>query len=205
MSPTDDAIGVLEDVITTRRSVRQYTDAGVDVGLLVSLVRLGTWAPSGGNAQTWRFVVVIDEVVVQALHAVSPGMAVRPPAVIAICQDWRLAEERSGPSGRDRCAPMDAAMAAQTIMLAAHAHGLGTCAVLSFHPPSVQKILRLPEHLVPELLLMIGHPEKLPAPPARESDGIIHLNRWEGPDGGAGGKTSGEDGAHNRSRKENAE
>ena len=188
-----DAVRVLKDVIITRRSVRQYTDAKVDVDRLASLVRLGTWAPSGGNAQTWRFIVVIDEAVIRAIHAASPGMAACPPAVIAICQDQNLAKERGGSFGRDRCAPMDAAMAAQTIMLAAHAEDLGTCAVLSFHPPSVQKILGLPEGIAPELLLMIGSPAQVPEPPARMLDGLIHFNRWEDPDPREG-RTRTEDG-----------
>lgn len=185
MPPMNDVVRVLEDVITTRRSVRQYTDAGVDVGLLVALVKLGTWAPSGGNAQTWRFIVVTDSEAIRAIHAVSPGISVPPPAMIAICQDRKLAEEKGGAFGRDRCAPLDAAMAAQTMMLAAHAEGLGTCAVLSFHPGAVQRILALPEGIVPELLLTIGHPAKVPPAPARMLDGVVHLNRWEELDRGA--------------------
>ena len=169
---------ILADVITSRRSVRQFTEAKVDVDRLVSLVTLGTWAPSGGNAQTWRFVVVTVETTIQAIHAVSPGISVPPPAMIAICQDRKRAEETGGVMGRDRCAPMDSAMAAQTIMLAAHAEGLGTCAVLSFHAGAVHRILDLPEEIVPELLITVGHPAKVPPPPARAFEGIVHLNRW---------------------------
>jgi len=177
--PGLDAVRVLEDVITTRRSVRRYTDARVDINQLMSLVRLGIWAPTGGNAQTWGFVVVTDETVIRAIHAVSPGISTPPPAIIAICQDRKRAEEKGGVFGRDRCAPMDAAMAAQTMMLAAHAEGLGTCAVLSFHPRSVREILALPEQIVPELLLTVGYPAKVPPPPTRASADIIHVNRWE--------------------------
>jgi nitroreductase len=185
---------ILKDVITTRRSVRQFTEEKIDVDRLVSLVALGTWAPSGGNAQTWRFVIVTDEITVHAIHAVSPGISVPPPAMIAICQDRKRAEELGGAVGRDQCAPMDTAMAAQTIMLAAHAEGLGTCAVLSFHVGAVHRILGLPEEVVPELLITVGHPAKVPPPPRRTSDGIIHLDRWGRPcdDGSSGSPGSGE-------------
>ena len=183
---------ILADVITSRRSVRQFTEAKVDVDRLMSLVTLGTWAPSGGNAQTWRFVIVTDETTIQAIHAVSPGISVPPPAIIAICQDRKRAEETGGVMGRDRCAPMDSAMAAQTIMLAAHAEGLGTCAVLSFHVGAVHRILDLPEEIVPELLITVGHPAKVPPPPARASDGIVCLDRWGRPydSGSAGAQTN---------------
>lgn len=186
--PGSEAGRILADVITTRRSVRQFTEAEADVDRLASLVKLGTWAPSGGNAQTWRFVIVTDETVIRSIHAVSPGISVPPPAIIAICQDRKRAEEKGGVVGRDRCAPMDSAMAAQTIMLAAHAEGLGTCAVLSFHAGAVCRILNLPAEIVPELLITVGHPAKVPPPPLRASDGIIHLNRWGRPhDSGSAG------------------
>jgi nitroreductase len=172
---------VLAEVIRDRRSVRQYSDAEVEIEQLVNLVVLGTWAPTGGNAQTWRFVVVTDAAALRAIHAVSPGIATPPPAIIVICQDRKLAEEKGGVVGRDRCAPMDAAMAAQTIMLAAHAEGLGTCAVLSFHPGSVQRLLALPEEIVPELLLSVGHPAQEQDPPPRELAGVIHIDRWGQP------------------------
>ncbi len=172
---------ILKDVITTRRSVRQFTKAKVDVERLASLVALGMWAPTGGNAQTWRFVIVTDESTVRAIHAVSPGISLPPPAILAICQDRKRAGELGGAMGRDQCAPMDTAMAAQTIMLAAHAEGLGTCAVLSFHPGAVRKILGLPEEIVPQLLISVGHPARVPPPPPRTFEGLIHLDRWGRP------------------------
>jgi nitroreductase len=152
---------------------------------MIDLVELGTWAPTGGNAQTWRFVVINEATTIEAIHAVSPGIGSSPPAIIAICQDRELAGRKSGAMGRDRCAPMDAAMAAQTIMLAAHTEGLGTCAVLSFHPQAVQRILGLPETVIPELLVTVGQSAHAPAPPAREIEGIIFVNRWGHPVGGA--------------------
>ncbi|MCK5245747.1 nitroreductase family protein [Candidatus Bipolaricaulota bacterium] len=176
-----EASRILEGVIRGRRSIRKYTDTAIDIGRLVRLVTLGTWAPTGGNAQTWRFVVVSDAATIRAIHAVSPGIGVPPPAVIVICQDRKLAEEKGGAMGRDQCAPMDAAMAAQTIMLAAHAEGLGTCAVLSFHPGSVQQVLALPEEIVPELLLSVGHPVHEEVPPPRKIAAVIHIDRWGRP------------------------
>ena len=193
---------ILKDVITTRRSVRQFTETKVDVDRLASLVGLGMWAPTGGNAQTWRFVIVTNEPTVRAIHAVSPGIGLPPPAILAICQDRKRAEELGGAMGRDQCAPMDTAMAAQTIMLAAHAEGLGTCAVLSFHPGAVQKILSLPEEVVPQLLITVGHPANVPPPPPRTSEGLIHLDRWghpytdkdPGPQRGSGARRDGKEG-----------
>jgi len=69
----------VQEAIKERRSVRQYRDQAIPVERLMALVELGLWAPTGGNAQTWRFVVVTDSKTVRALHAVSPGMLGHPP------------------------------------------------------------------------------------------------------------------------------
>jgi len=188
---------IAEDTIRGRRSIRQFSDADVEMARLIDLVELGTWAPTGGNAQTWRFVVVTDAAAIQTIHAVSPGISSPPPAMIVICEDRKSAEEKGGAMGRDRCAPMNAAMAAQTIMLAAHAEGLGTCAVLSFHPGAVQRILTLPEEIFPELIVTVGEPARVPAPPARRTKGVIHVNRWDGTDESARAEPALREGASN--------
>ena len=52
----------VSEAIRTRRSVRRYSDAVVERQVLRKLVEAGCWAPTAGNAQTWRFVVVTDSV-----------------------------------------------------------------------------------------------------------------------------------------------
>jgi len=168
----------VEEAILNRRSIRRYQGNPVPLEELVRLVELGVWAPSGGNAQTWRFVIVTQPEIIRALHAVAPGMLSIPPAIIAICQDKQLAFQRGGKLGQERASIMDAAMAAQNIMLAAFAHGLGTCSILSFHREAVARILELPDGVEPELLITIGKPAEQPVPPNRTLSGVVFVNRY---------------------------
>jgi nitroreductase len=168
----------IDQVLRERRSVRQFTDNAVSTEQLEQLVALGTWAPSAGNAQSWRFVIVRDARTLKALHAVSPGMLAAPSAIIAVCQDEEKAYRIGGRLGRERCAVMDSAMAAQNILLAAHARGLGTCPILSFHAEAVGQLLDLPETVKPHLLIAVGYPATAPKPPARAVEGVVFVDRY---------------------------
>jgi len=166
----------LNEAIRRRRSIRRFTGQSVALDRLVELVRAGIWAPTAGNVQSWRFVIVNDKGVLDRIKAVSPGMLGMPTALIVICQDKDLAFQKGSMLGRDVGSVMDAAMAAQNIMLAAHASGLGSCAVLSFHAETVRRFLDMPVSVRPELLITIGVPATCPDPPKREVNGIAFVN-----------------------------
>lgn len=170
------------EAILGRRSVRAYEAEPVSEEVLHELVEAGIWAPSGGNAQTWRFVVVTEPRRIRQLRMLSPGLLGEPPAVIVICQDVAEAERRGDKLGKEVLTLMDTAMAAQNIMLAAYAEGLGTCAVCSFHPGGVQKLLRLPENIVPQMLVSVGIPKTIIKPPKRRLD-VIWFDEYTERDG----------------------
>jgi nitroreductase len=48
----------LGELIKTRRSVRKFKDQPVPEDLLLKALELATWAPNGGNYQTWRFLII---------------------------------------------------------------------------------------------------------------------------------------------------
>ena len=167
--------------IVERRSVRSFQADPVPEDRLRRLVEAGIWAPSGGNAQTWCFIIVTDGVSIRRLKMLSPGLLGNPPAVIVICQDIAEAERKGAKLGKEVLSLMDSAMAAQNIMLAAYAEGLGTCIVRSFHPGGVQKLLRLPDYIEPQALISVGVPASVPKPPKRNFD-IVSFQEYNGND-----------------------
>ena len=46
------------EAIKGRRSIRQFSEKPVEREQLGRLLEAARWAPSGGNLQKWRFVVV---------------------------------------------------------------------------------------------------------------------------------------------------
>lgn len=161
----------LWEAINGRRSVRAFLDRPVERNVLERLLEAAIWAPSGGNAQTWRFVVVTESKRIRSIKTVSPGLLGDPAAVIAVCQDLAAARERGGTLGETFLAPVDAAMATENLLLAAYAEGLGTCVIASFHRGAVGRLLDLPKGVEPMLLVSMGWPaERPPAPPRRKDD-----------------------------------
>ncbi len=46
------------EVMSTARTIRRFTDEPVDDATLMRCLQAATWAPSGANAQAWRFIVL---------------------------------------------------------------------------------------------------------------------------------------------------
>ena len=57
----------LTKLIKTRRSIRSFQDKPVPEALLMQAVETATWAPNGGNAQNWRFFIILDKKVMNAI------------------------------------------------------------------------------------------------------------------------------------------
>ena len=84
------------DVIFSRKSVRSYTDQAVTDAQIETLLRAAMAAPTGMNAQPWRFVVVRDQAVKDALAGPRGGMIAQ--ARRTSC--WPPKPWASAPSGR---------------------------------------------------------------------------------------------------------
>lgn len=166
--------------IRERRSVRKFERRPVSPEALRQLVEMGCWAPSGGNRQTWRFVIVTDERRLSALRMVSPGLIGEPPAAIVVCEDLAGSSELSGGRGASMSTTADAPLAAYAITLAAHAEQLGSCIVASFNTAAVRRLLHLPDGIVPVLIVTVGYPARAPKPPRRRTEGVCFWETYDG-------------------------
>jgi nitroreductase len=123
-SPDVTARDAVLATIRTRRVVRDLGPEPVPENSLIAVLDAARWAPSAGNRRPHRFVAVRDPAIVRALRAVIPGMLQRPTAVVAICVDLEVVDAH----GLPRTSPtlwVDVGAIMQTVLLAAHALGLG--------------------------------------------------------------------------------
>lgn len=145
------------DAIPRRRVVRSMSDRPVTRAELETVLDAGRWAPSAGNRHLQRFVATDHPGTLRVLRMVSPGMISRPAAAVVICTDRDLAEEFG--FRPDVPGPwIDVGTAAATLMLAAHAIGIGAGPVTSFSKAAVAAALRLPAGLRPDMIIGLGHP-----------------------------------------------
>jgi nitroreductase len=146
-------------VLKTRRVVRSFTDEPVSDADLWKLAQAGRWASNGGNMHPHRFLITRDRRKIHLVRMFSPGMLSEPPALIVLLTDTEAAARQHWKLEGTYIHWVDTGTSAQNMMNMAHALGLGTCPVTSFSKPGVATVLGLPQHLIPELLLMVGHPK----------------------------------------------
>ena len=167
------------EVIKERRSIRRFKPDVVENRLIEKILDAACWAPSGGNIQPWKFIVINDKQLVDLVRKVSPGYLGETPSAILVCSDKEKAYSVGGTLGRDYLSVADCSMAVQNILLAACALGLGTCVVKSFSRVALKEMLRIPEGIEPELLVILGYPAHNPSPPTRiPLREIAFLNRY---------------------------
>ncbi|MBK5253921.1 MAG: nitroreductase family protein [Peptostreptococcaceae bacterium] len=171
----------VEECIYTRRSIRSFTDQKPPFLDIKQLVESASMAPSGSNIQPWEFIFVDDYEILKTIKNFTPGIGSNPPCIIILCSDKNRAYEKGGTLCRDHMAVIDISMAAENLMLAATAMGLGTCPIKSFRDSIITKILKLPEHIYPELIITVGYPAKdYSTPKRRPVDEILHYNKYGG-------------------------
>jgi nitroreductase len=152
-----------EKLLTTRRSIRKFTGRDVDDDLIRKILNLTHWAPTNGNQQSLRFLVVTKpEVRKQLVHGGMHGTM--SPCIVVVLADMRFYSP-----GDIECPAHDAGAAIQTMLLAIHYYGLGACYTSSLTSNSKKNraLLRVREHEKIMALIWVGHYEDEPLPPAR--------------------------------------
>jgi len=164
--------------IQQRYSVRRYRPQPVESEKLERVLEAARLAPSAGNRQEWRFVVVTDEQTRQRLAEAASGQAFvgQAPVVIAACAET---DEQVMPCGQPSY-PIDLAIALEHIALQAVAEGLGTCWVGAFDEAAVKKVLDIPQAIRVVELMPLGYPADQPKPKQRlPLDEIVFHEKWE--------------------------
>ncbi|MBM3859225.1 MAG: nitroreductase family protein [Verrucomicrobia bacterium] len=163
-----DALAALK----TRRSVRAYRTDPVSPSIIEDIVDCGRLAATARNIQPWEFVVVTHAVTRKKLaDMIDTGrfIAEAPVCIVVFCRDVKYYLE-------------DGSAAIQNILLAAHAHGLGSCWVAGDKKPycaAVAQMLNAPPDQKLIGLVAIGRPAK-PAsvPPKRALQEVLHRERF---------------------------
>ena len=158
-------MGDFTALIRRRFSCRSFRPEPVTRRHLVELIEASRWAPSAGNLQPWRFVVVEDGAARRALAAAAfgQGFVAEAPAVIVVCAVPAESSRVYGDRGRDLYCLQDCAAAAENLLLAAAAAGLGGCWVGAFDEAAVARALGLELGWRPVAVIPVGYPAERPA------------------------------------------
>jgi nitroreductase len=179
------------EVVVKRRSIRKFKEERVPERVLSKVLDAGRWAPSAGNCQPWRFIVVTDSDVKQNLAKIftefsrkawaefSPerarylaarggswnksGMA-RVPVLVVVCYDPELM--------KDELVLGSAWCAIENVLLAATAEGLGSC-IYTFYGVEeenlLKEMLQVPEKYRIATVIQLGYSAVEPPTPSRKA------------------------------------
>jgi nitroreductase len=173
-----DALNPVLETILGHRSVRAYLSDALEPGTVELLSAAAQSAPSSSNLQVWSAVAVQDPARKERLAALAGGqrhIREAPLLFVFLADNRRLevaaAREQLPSEGLNYLdtflmGAIDAALAAQSALIAAESLGLGTVYIgaLRNEPEEVAKELSLPPHVFPLFGLVVGKPD--PALPA---------------------------------------
>lgn len=178
------------DVIMTRTSIRNFTGEAIPRDQLETILKAGMAAPTAMNGQPWRFVVVTDKDKIAETFGGGPrgGMFTTAGAVIVVCgQTTSMGRPFGQPDAPEQEMPNmfwyeDCSAAAENILLAVHALGLG--AVWTAGYPAQDRIapisaaLGLPDNVSPLCIIPVGVPAENPEPKDKWKPENVHWERW---------------------------
>ena len=206
-SETDD----VWEAMSTARTIRRFTDEPVDDATLRRCLQAATWAPSGANAQAWRFVVlrspgqraVVAKAAAHALAVIEPVYGMSRPGPDD--DSLRARNNRATYELHDRAGDhasvlfcqqgFDSASelllggsifpAMQNFLLAARAQGLGAC-LTSWASYGGEPLLRQAVGVPPDWLLaghvVVGWPKGAHGPVRRRPlAGVVNFDYWDRP------------------------
>jgi nitroreductase len=158
--------------IMTRRSVRNYTNQQISEEDLTTILKAGMSGPTCANARDWTFIVVRTRETLEKMAAANgrPADPLKKANIgILVCGDLKRAFKP---------APdywiIDGSIAAQNMILAAHALGIGSVWLGTY--PQMERVkgqielFNLPKSAIPHSLIAFGYPdpnapERPPVPP----------------------------------------
>lgn len=158
------------ETVRHRHSIRSYrSEIPVEQSHLHAVLETACAAPSAGDAQSYKIIVVSEQDTRTALAKASEeqSFVTQAPMCLIFCADMERAQEHFGERGATLYALQDATIAATYSQLAIVAAGMASTWVGKFDEDEVGGILNLPDHLRPVALLCLGYPAELPEPSPR--------------------------------------
>jgi len=172
--------------LLTRRSVRQFdTTKKVSKQDIEEIIRAACYAPSAHNKQPWEFLVLEDLSIMDKVREFQPwtSFAKNASCVIIVCGNTDIAFHSRENEPYWNISDVDCSLAAQNLLLACHAKGLGACfcgaAPIVSIIDGLKKLFHLPENIRPVAIIPIGYPLETPKQPQdRYIPSKVHYEKW---------------------------
>jgi len=179
----------LLDLLKYRKSVRNFLDRPVEREKIMMCLEAARVAPSAGNSQPWKFVVVDDrqlknklcDAAFSGIYSINAFCKTAPVMVVVISEKSKFLARIGGMFRGTKYYLIDIGAAIEHFVLEAEDLGLGTCWIGWFNERAVKPILNIPQHKKIDILIALGYydREKLGPEHGREPmDKIASFNSY---------------------------
>jgi len=183
------------EVLSTRRSIRAYTDKPVSPEIVQDLLNRAVMAPSGSNGQPWKFCVIQSKDLLADISKKTKALLLSTLSQRPFLEKYR--DEFINPDfnifyeaatlvmilceSRNSNAEIDCALAAENLMLAARAKGIGSCwmgfGTVYCNQPEAKAELGIPEAYKVVAPIILGYPKEEFSTMERKAPEILFWKR----------------------------
>lgn len=172
----------VKDAITNRRSIRKFKDKEVSMETLGEILEIAKWTPSASNLQNWKFIVVKEQSTKEKIADLcfEQNWMQEAPVFIIVCNDYKPVVEQFDQAGK-LYSIQNCAAVTMNILLAAEELGLNTCWVGGFEPRKLGELLKIPDNIDPEAVIVLGYGDEKPEiPPRNDINTLSFFEKWKG-------------------------
>ncbi len=169
------------DAINSRRSIRKYLDRPVEYEKLMNILDAASKAPSAGNLQDWRFVLVTDRNLIKqaAGYCIEQYWIQTAPVLVIACAVPEKHEMYYGLRGKRLYNIQDCAAAIENILLAATDADLGTCWIGAFEEEKIRSLFGIPVDVRPQAIISMGYADETPKDrQLLPMEQLVYFNRY---------------------------
>lgn len=150
----------LFEAIENRRTIRGFSKAPVEFDKISLILQAATQAPSPGNLQNWRFIVITDKEKIKSMpdYCNDQLWIAEAPVVLIVCGLPEWAIDRFGEEKGKEFTMQGVSAAIENMLLAAHSLELGAAWVGLFDKESLRDKFEIPEDVTPFAIIPIGYP-----------------------------------------------
>ncbi len=170
----------IDRCIKTRRSVRRYLKKDIKFDKLTDILDAIRYAPSSGNLQNWRIIVVKDEETKKKIAEASADQLwmADAPVILVICND-KSEIARMYPKHADTFSIQNIAAGIQNMLLKANSLGIDSCWIGSYNDKRIKTLLRIPENISIDAILTLGYAaDKEEMPKRIDLENITFFEKW---------------------------
>ena len=169
------------ETIKNRRTIRKFLDLPVEWEKVTDLLMAGHYAPSAGNLQNWRFIVVTDKNQRRnvADACLQQYWIEEAPVSIIICSNTKEMTRHFSDRG-NKYDVQSACAAAENMLLTAENNGLGSAWIGNFEEDLLKSSLSIPKNVAVHAVLVFGYADEKPPMPQKFNIGdISYINSWD--------------------------